>query len=122
MRERSYQMEKSEEDNFYERRDSLRLRSFDYSARRIYFITIVVSERKQVFLDRRLAQSVVDCLLKLRQQMRFNLYCYCLMPDHLHALIGAGISGKSLGEICGAFKSLTTRAYWQWYEGKLWQR
>ena len=54
--------------------------------------------------------------------MKFNLYCYCFMPDHFHALIGAGDSAKSLSEICGAFKSLTTRAYWQWYRGKLWQR
>ena len=44
------------------------------------------------------------------------------MPDHFHALIGLGDSGKSLGEICGAFKSISTRAYWRWHQGKLWQR
>jgi REP element-mobilizing transposase RayT len=44
------------------------------------------------------------------------------MPDHFHALIGLGESKKSLSEICGSFKSLSTRAYWHWYEGKLWQR
>ena len=112
----------ADEDELYQRRNSLRLRGFNYAAQRIYFVTIVVTERRKVFLDRRLAQAAVDCLLDLRQQMRFNLYCYCLMPDHFHALIGAGDSGKSLSEICGAFKSLTTRAYWQWYRGKLWQR
>ncbi len=111
-----------ENDDFYERRDSLRLRDFDYSTRRIYFVTLVVTERRKVFLDQQLAQATIDCLLRLRQQLRFNLYCYCLMPDHFHALIGVGDSGKSLGEICGAFKSLTTRAYWQWHQGKLWQR
>jgi REP element-mobilizing transposase RayT len=44
------------------------------------------------------------------------------MPDHFHSLIGAGKSGKSLGEICGAFKSLSTRVYWRWHQGRLWQR
>jgi REP element-mobilizing transposase RayT len=44
------------------------------------------------------------------------------MPDHLHALVGLGESGYSLSRVCGAFKSLSTRAYWKWYEGKLWQR
>jgi putative transposase len=111
-----------EEDESYTRRNSLRRQAFDYSARRIYFVTIVVSERRKLFLNQRLAQTTVDCLLQLRQQQGFNLYCYCLMPDHFHALIGAGESGKTLGEICGAFKSLTTRAYWQWYQGRLWQR
>ncbi len=106
----------------YVRRNSLRLRGFDYSTKRIYYVTIVVEGRRNLFLDHRLALSIIDCLLRLRQQMRFRLYIYCLMPDHIHALIGSGESGKSLGEICGTFKSISTRAYWQWYEGKLWQR
>jgi putative transposase len=44
------------------------------------------------------------------------------MPDHFHGLFGLGDSGKTLGEICGAFKSLSTRVYWRWFKGKLWQR
>jgi putative transposase len=68
------------------------------------------------------AQITLDCLPELRQKLRFNLYLYCLMPDHFHALIGIGDSNRTLGAICGAFKSLSTRAFWQWYEGKLWQR
>jgi len=28
----------------------------------------------------------------------------------------------SLSRICGDFKSLSTRAFWQFYDGKLWQR
>ncbi|MEP7270931.1 MAG: transposase [Acidobacteriota bacterium] len=112
----------SEEKNSYTRRDSLRLRGFDYSSRRIYFITIVTSERRELFLDERLARTTIQCLAELRKRMEFNLYCYCLMPDHLHALIGPGESRKTLGEVVGAFKSLSTRRHWEWYEGRLWQR
>ena len=104
------------------RRDSLRLRGFDYSLRRVYFITIVVAERRPIFRDPRVARATLDCLFELRQRWEFNLYCYCLMPDHIHLLVGPGESGKSFAEICGAFKSLSTRAYWQWHDGKLWQR
>ncbi len=104
------------------RRNSLRLPTFDYVARRVYFVTIVALERRKVFFDRRVADATVECLVNLRGTMKFNLYVYCLMPDHLHILIGAGESGKTLGEICGTFKSLSTRAYWQWHAGKLWQR
>jgi putative transposase len=103
------------------RRDSLRLRGFDYAAQRVYFVTIVASSRRKVFLERHVAESTLDCLLRLRREMRFKLYAYCLMPDHFHALVGAGDSGKTLGEICGAFKSLSTHAYWRWHEGRLWQ-
>ena len=106
----------------YTRRDSLRLRTFDYASRRIYFVTIVVANRRRIFNDQRVAQATINCLHELRQSLLFRLYVYCLMPDHFHALIGIGESGKTLGSICGAFKSLTTRAFWQWYEGKLWQR
>jgi REP element-mobilizing transposase RayT len=113
-------MAKAEED--YTRRDSLRLRTFDYTSRRIYFVTIVAAERRRIFNDKRVAQATLDCLHELRHKMRFNLYVYCLMPDHFHGLIGIGAANKSLGAICGAFKSLSTRGFWQWYEGKLWQR
>ena len=104
------------------RRDRLRLRNFDYSAQRIYFITTVALNRRSIFLDARLAQVTIDILLEQRAQLRLNLFAYCLMPDHFHGLIGPGDSGLSLSRICGAFKSLSTRCYWQWYEGWLWQQ
>ena len=109
-------------DEHYTRRDSLRLRTFDYAARRVYFVTIVAHERRPIFEDVRVAKVTLDCLHELRRRVQFNLYVYCLMPDHFHALMGAGESNKTLGEIVGAFKSTATRAFWQWYEGKLWQR
>jgi putative transposase len=109
-------------DDFYTRNNSLRLQSFDYSSRRVYFVTIVVEKRRNVFYDRNFGREVVDCLLNLRAEMKFNLYGYCLMPNHLHALIGIGESESDLGRICGAFKSLTTRIYWKYGKGKLWQR
>ena len=111
-----------EEGYLWRRRDSLRLSRFDYSSRRVYFVTIVVADRRPVFLEQRLASATTNRLLELRGRLGFKLYCYCLMPDHFHTLIGVGDSGRSLGEICGAFKSLTTRDYWRCHQGKLWQR
>ena len=111
-----------EDDDFYTRKNSLRLKDFDYSASRVYFVTIVVSDRRMLFYNKEFAKEVVDCLLNLREEMRFNLYGYCLMPNHLHALVGIGECEKDLGNICGAFKSLTTRIYWKYGEGALWQR
>jgi putative transposase len=109
-------------DREYPRRDSIRLRGFDYGSRRVYFVTLVAAGRRTMFLDSRVAEATLECLRDLRARLKFYVYCYCLMPDHFHALMGVGESEKTLGGICGAFKSLSTRAYWHWYEGRLWQR
>lgn len=115
-------MNDEEPEKLYTRRNSLRLQGFDYSSRRVYFVTVTVQNRRTLFYNRELAKAVVDCLTDLREKMQFNLYCYCLMPDHFHALIGIGKSNVELGKICGAFKSLTTRIYWKYGQGQLWQR
>lgn len=111
-----------EEKDVSPRKNSLRLEGFDYSARRAYFVTIVANDRKAFFNNKKFAAEVIEILLDLRRKMNFNLYVYCLMPNHFHAIIGCGDSNKSLGEICGAFKSLTNRAFWKYGTGKLWQR
>jgi putative transposase len=109
-------------DKVYSRRDSVRLKGFDYSWPRVYFVTIVAQARRARFLDERVANATIESLRKLKNDFRFNVYIYCLMPDHFHGLIGPGESGRTLGSLCGAFKSLSTRKYWSWYDGKLWQR
>ena len=108
--------------DLYTRKNSLRLRDFDYSASRVYFVTIVVSGRRTLFYNQEFGKEVIDCLMNLREKMKFNLYGYCLMPDHFHALNGIGEFEKDLGKICGAFKSLTTRIYWKYGKDALWQR
>ena len=104
------------------RKDSLRLYGFDYSARRCHFVTLVAEERRQYFNDNRIALLTIETLLELREKYLFNLYQYCLMPEHFHAVIGIGESSMTLGRICGDFKSISTRKFWQFYEGKLWRR
>jgi REP element-mobilizing transposase RayT len=106
----------------YARRNSLRLKGFDYSWPRIYFVTINAFNRHPFFDDSRVAEATIECLKQLRKKFGFTVYIFCLMPDHLHAIIGPGVSQRSLGGICGAFKSLSTREFWQWHDGKLWQR
>ncbi|HXH69880.1 MAG TPA: transposase, partial [Pyrinomonadaceae bacterium] len=115
-------MPKEKVEDWQIRKNSLRLKGFDYSARRSNFVTIVTEHRQTFFNDERIAEAAVEVLLNLREKYKFNLYSYCLMPDHFHALIGIGDSEMSLSRICGDFKSLSTRAFWQFYDDKLWQR
>ncbi len=108
-------------DDWKIRKNSLRLPNFDYASR-CHFVTIVTQNRNKFFEDERLAKSTIEIFINLREKYSFNLYAYCLMPDHFHGIIGIGESGMTLGRICGDFKSLSTREFWKHYEGKLWQR
>jgi putative transposase len=109
-------------ENWKIRKNSLRLRGFNYSSAHSNFVTIVTEPRRDVFNDSRIAGAVIEILLNLHEKYHFNLYSYCLMPDHFHALIGIGESNLTLGRICGAFKSISIRKYWEFGNGKLWQR
>ncbi len=60
-------------DDSYTRRDSLRLRGFDYTSRGLYFITIVATKRRRFFLYSSLADSTVQCVRDLRVKMEFRL-------------------------------------------------
>jgi len=60
-----------------------------------------------------------------------KLHDYVLMPNHFHAIVEIEHTGKAvLGDIIGAFKSLTTNRYikgvkeagWMPFEKRLWQR
>jgi len=115
-------MSQSNVQDWHFRKNSLRLKNFDYAARHSNFVTLVTENRAKYFGDSRIAEKTCEILLSLREKYKFNLYSYCLMPDHFHALIGIGESNLTLGRICGDFKSLSTRAFWEFYDGKLWQR
>jgi len=132
-------------------RRSIRLKHYDYSLAGLYFITICAQNRACLFGDIK-----NDCLflndagLMIEQQwenlvLRFYnivLHQFVVMPNHFHGIIeitikesgqprGIGPTGKrnSIGEMIGAFKSLSTLAYiqsvkndnWPSFDKKLWQ-
>ena len=49
-----------------------------------FFFTVCARHQVATFLNRALATQVVDSLLWTRQRYQWLLFCYCLMPDHLH--------------------------------------
>ena len=103
-----------------------------------FFFTICADDRQaQPFTNATLAQSILDSLVHIRKQYGWTLYCYCLMPDHLHFIArlpereiehfdaGArGVVPKTILDHIGAFKSFTTSQIWwkQGHSGVLWQK
>ena len=125
--------------NIHHRR-SIRLPEYDYSQIGGYFVTIVTQDRECLFGDVVDKKMILNNAGKMIQRIwnelptRFpniELDEYIVMPNHFHGiLIIIKKSSKSLGDIVGAFKSITTHKYilgvknnrWQRFNKKLWQR
>jgi REP element-mobilizing transposase RayT len=43
--------------------------------------------------------------------LEYELYAYCLMPDHLHALVSPADSETPVATLLRRFKSFTTRVF-----------
>lgn len=102
-----------------------------------FFFTLCARHCGEPFANRRLAADIVDCLLWRRKRHGWELFCYCLMPDHLHfivklppggvRMINGGIRGlvpEGILEQVRYFKRFTTTQIW-WKQGgerALWQK
>ena len=97
-----------------------------YTATQYEFsFTICARHHGTPFLNSALAEQVVDSLLWTRARYSWALFCYCLMPDHLHfgcrltdreaAAMNGGARGRidvGVLEHVARFKSYTTRLAW----------
>ncbi|MBI5866461.1 MAG: transposase [Planctomycetes bacterium] len=63
------------------------------------------------FAAGQIATLVCDSVEKSSELLGFRLYVYCLMPDHVHAMVSAGSTGRPISEFLQRMKSFTTRRY-----------
>ena len=137
-------------------RRSIRLKGYDYAQAGAYFVTICTQNRECLFgkvVDGGMwlndaGQMVAIAWQQLPQRFpQVAIDAFVVMPNHLHGIIiitklsdvGAGLvpapldeakASTGLGNIVGAFKSITTHEYtigvrqrnWLPFSGKLWQR
>ena len=124
-------------------RKSIRLKGFDYSTKRHYFITVCSNFRAPLFGYVRHEKSILnDAGLMVDAYWahlpdkfpNVKLHAFIVMPNHIHGIIEivdtGGHPGASLHTIVQWFKTMTTNAYikgvknhyWQPFYGKLWQR
>ena len=87
-----------------------------------HFVTMTTRDRMRRFENAELSEATIRVLLDLREKHGFQLFSYCLMPDHFHALMRVDDSDLDLSSICGRFKSLSTREFWRFDDKKLWHR
>jgi REP element-mobilizing transposase RayT len=76
---------------------------------RLFSLTIGTAPRPPVFLDIPFGQECIAHLREIREKTGTLVYAYCLMPDHVHLLLGA-IRGESLPAVLGRWKSLCAKS------------
>ena|ERR1022692_2253128 len=82
-----------------------RMRGFDYSQARTYFVTLCVQNRKRIFSDRKIAALAQGELKSFRDRGWYWLYAFVVMPDHIHILVRLRDDLKTLGRIVATIKS-----------------
>lgn len=99
-----------------------RLSADDYAVPgTVWHFTVVTRERQPLLVTSQTNQMVVDALEFQCDKVQSDLLVWCLMPDHLHAVIAIA-EGDLIGMLRD-FKSWTTRQ-WQRQSGqpRLWDR
>jgi REP element-mobilizing transposase RayT len=106
-------------------RKRLRLADFEYTGGSyVYFLTLCTSHKQPYFADERIASVIENDMGFRRIKGEIVLYCYCIMPDHLHLLLSlTDHYNKRLQDWVSAFKRYTSRTTNDLYCVKpLWQR
>ena len=94
------------------RRKGMHLKNFDYKGSTfVYHITICTAHKQPYFQDDKIAKIIANEMEFRRDTAKeIRLFCYCIMPDHLHMLLSLGEGyHKSLQNWVSAFKRYTTR-------------
>ena len=98
-----------------------RLDGVSYLGPQRYFLTTCAAFRRPLFIPGPLATQVVDQLLHHAALLDFAVLAYCLMPDHLHALVEAQSERSDLQVFVKRFKQTTGFEHRQRTAQPLWQ-
>ena len=105
-------------------RKPLRLKDFDYGSKsHVYFVTLCTADRHPLFLESRIAKTLEE-EMEIRRAKEIGLFCYCIMPDHLHLLLSLNDQyPKRLQDWVAAFKRYTAKRIFELYKVRpLWQK
>ena len=105
------------------RRKRLRLEAPVYAEPgRTFSVTIGTAPRTPIFADVDFGKECVRLLDRRCAETATRCYAYCLMPDHVHLLVGIG-GQMSLSAVVGSWKSLCAVAHLRRAKScRFWQR
>ena len=104
------------------RRKNIRLTANRYRGHAWYFITLCCESRRPIFSDSKNAQSLIDQLKRTAEKCRFAVHAFCVMPDHLHALVEGIAPDSDLQLFVSTFKRATSHEFSGGSGLPLWQK
>ena len=90
---------------------NIRLDHHKYAGQHSYFITLCCERRCPVFANSRNAVWLVEKLREESTAFPFAVHAYCVMPDHLHALVTGLEPTSDLLAFVKSLKLSTAREY-----------
>ncbi len=99
-----------------------RLSGISYTQLAAYFVTTVTLNRRNAFTDQAFAQFVVDLLIAIAAQFKFEVTAYIVMPDHVHFLVTAVDEAADLTAMVKLWKQKSGFAFSERQHSRLWQR
>lgn len=98
-----------------------RLKGFEYVGLYRYFLTICTEDRRCPFHDIAIGRRVVDQFLQHAEGCSFAVTAYCLMPDHLHALVEGTTVTADFRKFVRRWKQCSAYEWKQRTGERLWQ-
>lgn len=87
--------------------------SLTYSPNASYFLTTTVTKFTNIFLERELAQIVIDNLKFYTEKFQIQIHAFVIMPNHIHLL--CTMSGKgNVSQFMGQMKEFSAKQIIDW--------
>lgn len=102
-------------------RKNIRLSSENYRGRRTYFLTLCFKDRAHFGKTPRIASWLIQRLKVQAADFGFFVHAFCVMPDHLHALVCAASDAADLTMFVERYKQETGVAFSRRTRRELWQ-
>jgi putative transposase len=103
------------------RRTNIRLPAERYVGRRLYFVTLCFHNRRRFGANPRIARWIIARLRKHAAACEFFVHAYCIMPDHVHMLVGGAVESSNMLKFVMSFKQETSLEFAARTHHPLWQ-
>jgi putative transposase len=103
------------------KRKDIRLAALNYIGRRDYFVTICCQRRAPFLAERANAALISEHLQSSAAKFAFTIHAHCIMPDHVHILVGGASDSSDLLAFVDSFKRHTAHDFSKRTRKHLWQ-
>jgi putative transposase len=98
-----------------------RLKDFNYCGRYSYFLTFCTYQRRAVFRESSVASMAIEQFLRAAKRFEFDVFAYCVMPDHAHLLVHGQSERSNLPRFVKRAKQSSGQIYARAVKEPLWQ-